>query len=89
MVVADDWQGRGLGTELARRLSELARERGVTAFTGSMQADNRPAVGLLASQAPAADRRLSSGELEFLAPLAVPRRSAAEPLHRAARRPAA
>lgn len=73
VVVADDWQGRGLGTELASRLAGLARARGLTAFTGSMQANNRAAAGLLASLAPAADRRISSGELEFQVPLPMPR----------------
>ena len=72
VVVADDWQGRGLGTELTRRLVGLARARGLTAFTGSIRADNRAAVGLLASLAPAADRRIRSGELEFRASLPVP-----------------
>jgi methanethiol S-methyltransferase len=72
VVVADDWQGRGLGTALAQQLARLARESGLTAFTGSMAADNRAAVGLLTAMAPDAGRRVRSGELEFRTPLPVP-----------------
>jgi acetyltransferase len=73
VVVADAWQGRGLGTELVRRLLDLARARGLTAFTGTLRADNGAALALLTSMAPAADRRIRSGELEFRARLPVSR----------------
>jgi protein-S-isoprenylcysteine O-methyltransferase Ste14/RimJ/RimL family protein N-acetyltransferase len=79
VVIADHWQRRGLGSELAGRLVREARARGLSAFTGSMRADNGAAAGLLASLAPAADRRVRSGELEFQAPLPAPLRSVAEP----------
>jgi acetyltransferase len=42
MVVADDWQHRGLSKLLMERLSDMARERGVRAFVAETQADNRP-----------------------------------------------
>jgi len=39
-VVHDELQGRGIGTWLFRRLSEIARERGVQGFEGFVLADN-------------------------------------------------
>jgi acetyltransferase len=79
VVVADDWQGRGLGTDLSRRLARIATARGVTTFTGSIQANNRAATGLLASLVPTADRRTRSGELEFQAAIPAPRLAVSEP----------
>ncbi|MFL5798426.1 MAG: GNAT family N-acetyltransferase [Actinomycetota bacterium] len=67
IVVADAWQGRGIGRALSGHLARAAAWRGVTSFTGSMLADNRPALRLLKSLAPQADRRIRSGELEFRA----------------------
>src|SRR5712691_8065203 len=47
VVVADAWQRRGAGSLLLRRLARLARQRGITAFTGVGLGDN-PAVVALA-----------------------------------------
>jgi GNAT superfamily N-acetyltransferase len=47
VVVADDWQGQGIGTRMLARLAGLARAVGVERFTVTMQADNRKALGLL------------------------------------------
>jgi len=50
VTVADDWQGRGVGTVLLNLLSDRAREEGVERFRGTMLATNRPIqdlVGLL------------------------------------------
>ena len=69
LVVADAWQGRGIGRILGDRLARLARLRGVEAFTGSMMADNGPARGLLGTSAPGASQRIRLGELEFRTPL--------------------
>jgi acetyltransferase len=41
IVVADGWQGRGLGTELMRSLARAARARGILALVGLSLADNR------------------------------------------------
>ena len=46
-AVADDWQGQGIGTGLARRLIEHARQNGIARLTASTLADNRPAHRLL------------------------------------------
>jgi RimJ/RimL family protein N-acetyltransferase len=47
IVVADDWQNKGLGTELLERLVERAREEGVERFTALVLADNTDALRLL------------------------------------------
>jgi RimJ/RimL family protein N-acetyltransferase len=47
VTVIDDWQGRGLGTELLARLSERARQEGIGRFTAAVSADNAPMAGLL------------------------------------------
>lgn len=40
IVVADDWQGRGLGTELMRALVEAARHRDIDCLEGTTLAEN-------------------------------------------------
>ena len=47
ITVVDDWQRRGVGTELVRRLSERAREEGVKRFTAALLAQNHEMRGLL------------------------------------------
>jgi acetyltransferase len=41
VVVADDWQGRGVGTELMRSLGNAARARGIRSLEASSLAENR------------------------------------------------
>jgi GNAT superfamily N-acetyltransferase/acyl CoA:acetate/3-ketoacid CoA transferase beta subunit len=40
-VVRDDWQGRGLGTLLMKRMSEIARARGLAGFSADVLARNK------------------------------------------------
>ena len=40
IVVADGWQGRGLGTELMRTLARAAKARGIDGLEGSTLAEN-------------------------------------------------
>ena len=47
ITVIDEWQGRGLGTELVAQLSERAREEGIRRFTALVAADNVAVAGLL------------------------------------------
>jgi RimJ/RimL family protein N-acetyltransferase len=47
VTVVDEWQGRGLGTELLTRLVERAREEGVTRFTALVDAGNESMQNLL------------------------------------------
>jgi RimJ/RimL family protein N-acetyltransferase len=47
-TVADDWQGRGLGSLLGRHLAHSARNRGIRRFTATMSSQNVPAHRLMA-----------------------------------------
>jgi RimJ/RimL family protein N-acetyltransferase len=47
VTIIDDWQGRGLGTELVAQLSERARAEGIRRFTALVAADNPAMAGLL------------------------------------------
>jgi RimJ/RimL family protein N-acetyltransferase len=47
IVVADDWQGRGVGSLLARDLAARARGLGIKRFTATIGGDNVPAHRLL------------------------------------------
>jgi RimJ/RimL family protein N-acetyltransferase len=47
VTVIDDWQRRGLGTELLNRLSDRAREEGIGRFTALVATDNVPVTRLL------------------------------------------
>jgi protein lysine acetyltransferase len=40
IVVADDWQRRGVGSLFAERLARMARQRGIKTFTATMSSDN-------------------------------------------------
>jgi acetyltransferase len=41
IVVADEWQGQGLGTELMRSLAGAAKARGMATLEGTSLAENR------------------------------------------------
>jgi RimJ/RimL family protein N-acetyltransferase len=47
IAVVDDWQGRGLGTELLDELAARAREEGVRRFSAFVLQSNKPMFGLL------------------------------------------
>jgi RimJ/RimL family protein N-acetyltransferase len=47
IAVADDWQGRGVGTALLRQLSDRAREEGVRRFSALILDENRPMLDLI------------------------------------------
>jgi RimJ/RimL family protein N-acetyltransferase len=64
VTVADDWQGRGLGTELLAGLSERARQEGIGRFTAVVAADNAAVAGLLRSSGASLIRR-GSGIAEY------------------------
>jgi RimJ/RimL family protein N-acetyltransferase len=48
IVVADNWQRRGVGSLLSERLAEEARRLGIERFTATMAADNKAAHRLMA-----------------------------------------
>lgn len=56
IIVADDFQGRGLGKRMAHELADAARERGIRRFEASMLSDNKAALALMR----ALDERLES-----------------------------
>jgi RimJ/RimL family protein N-acetyltransferase len=47
VTVADEWQGRGVGTRLASRVIEAARANGMTRLTAMTLWDNTAAIALL------------------------------------------
>jgi acetyltransferase len=47
VTVADEWQGRGVGTRLAARLIEAARANGMAGLTAMTLWDNTAAIALL------------------------------------------
>lgn len=47
IVIADQWQGRGIGRRLLARLADLARRRGLRSLYGDILSINRPMLGLV------------------------------------------
>ena len=58
IVVGDEWQGLGLGSALAERLAEAARDAGIRRLAAVMLAENEPARRLMLRIA----RRLAGDE---------------------------
>jgi RimJ/RimL family protein N-acetyltransferase len=70
VTVVDDWQGRGLGTELLAQLSGRARAAGIRRFTALVSAENRAAAGLLRGAGADVVRR-EHGTVEYEIPLVL------------------
>jgi RimJ/RimL family protein N-acetyltransferase len=47
ITVCDEMQGNGLGSLLARMISDAARDHGVARITATIASDNRPALALM------------------------------------------
>jgi acetyltransferase len=54
VVVADSWQGQGVGSGLMRALAARAQARGTTTLVMDVLAENRQVLGMIASLWPAA-----------------------------------
>jgi len=61
MVVRDDYQNKGIGTELLSYLTYLARRQGLLGFTAEVLVENRPMLRLF-EKAGFSTQRQSSGE---------------------------
>jgi RimJ/RimL family protein N-acetyltransferase len=71
IVIADDLQGRGVGTQLGTALAAAARERGVRRFTATMLPTNRAAHRLFAKIATELEVTRLRGVDELVAALAA------------------
>ena len=77
VTIIDDWQGRGLGTELLAQLSGRARAEGIRRFTALISADNAAMTGLLRSVSADPVHR-EYGTVEYEIPLAPVRESSSD-----------
>jgi GNAT superfamily N-acetyltransferase len=64
LTIADDWQGRGLGTALLARLSDRARQEGICRFTAVVSYDNVP-MGMLLRGVGAVETDRGFGTVEY------------------------
>jgi GNAT superfamily N-acetyltransferase len=74
VTVADDWQGRGLGTALLGLLADRAREERISRFTALILATNRDMLDLLEDLGPLQILERGSGTIEV--EIALPARGA-------------
>jgi GNAT superfamily N-acetyltransferase len=74
VTVADDWQGRGLGTALLELLADCARAEGISRFTALTLAANRDMLDLLESLGPVRILERVAGTIEL--EITLPRRGA-------------
>jgi len=65
VTVIDEWQGRGLGTELLKRLADRGRQEGIRRFTALVAADNAAVVGLLGESQGVRVTHRESGTVEY------------------------
>ena len=78
LTIVDDWQGRGLGTELVTRLCGRARAEGIHRFTALVADDNQAMAGLLRNMSANLVGR-SPGTVEYEITLTPPSKSATRP----------
>jgi GNAT superfamily N-acetyltransferase len=69
VVVADDWQGQGLGVQLVAAIADRAAAEGITEFAVSIQGDNVAALRLFKRLAPGARLAFAGGVGEAVIPL--------------------
>jgi RimJ/RimL family protein N-acetyltransferase len=64
-AVADEWQGRRLGTRLASTLAGRARQLGINRLRATMRADNTRSLALFQRMGHLAERRFEGGALQL------------------------
>jgi RimJ/RimL family protein N-acetyltransferase len=80
IAVADDWQGRGVGTALLNELSERAREEGVRRFSAIVLSDNHRMLDMIAELGVVHVKDHQAGAIEV--EVALPERGLAPALAR-------
>ena len=70
-AVADELQGRGVGTRLLEQLAELAADAGVERFVAEVMPENAPMLDLFRDAGFATSRRLDGGTVEVTFPIAA------------------
>ena len=70
-AVADEEQGRGIGTRLLEQLAERAAVAGIASFVAEVMAENRAALGVFADAGFEVVRMLEGGEVELRFPIAA------------------
>ena len=71
VTIVDDWQGRGLGTELLAQLSDRARQAGIDRFTALVSTQNAAMAGLLRKLGACLVSR-GPGTVEYEVALSIP-----------------
>jgi ribosomal protein S18 acetylase RimI-like enzyme len=72
LVVADRWQGQGVGTMLLRLLTERAADRGVEVLVLEVLPDNRKMLGIIERRWPHASRKRTPDAITITAELVLP-----------------
>jgi RimJ/RimL family protein N-acetyltransferase len=78
VTIVDDWQGRGLGTELVTRLSGRARHEGIHRFTALVAEDNTAVARMLRNTSASLAGR-GPGTVEYEITLVPPVKGTATP----------
>jgi len=65
LVVRDDWQGRGIGTELLSYMTHLARKQGLLGFTAEVLVENHPMLRLFEKMGFDTQTRTEEGVVEL------------------------
>jgi GNAT superfamily N-acetyltransferase len=71
VTVADEHQGKKIGTQLGVLLADEARGRGIRRFSGSMLADNEPALRLMRTMSQRLEWHIDHGIRDLVADLAA------------------
>ena len=69
VMIADAWQGRGVGSALLRALVRRAQTRGATGITMSVLPENRRVLAMISGHWPAAYRDGQPDSVTFCAPI--------------------